>query len=162
MTGRTLPFPRAEYDARIVRVRAAMARRGIDLLVATDPSNMAWLTGYDGWSFYVHQCVLLGLEGAPVWFGREQDTSGARRTCFMGPEDIVGYPDHYVQSTERHPMERLCGLIAERGWGRATIGVEMDNYYFSAAAFATLRRGLPEATFRDATGLVNWERAIRM
>ena len=63
MTAVALPFERAEYDARIAKARRAMTERGIDLLVVTDPSNMAWLTGYDGWSFYVHQCVPLGMEG---------------------------------------------------------------------------------------------------
>ncbi len=156
-----LHFDRAEYDARIAKTRAEMARRGLDLLIVSDPSNMAWLTGYDGWSFYVHQCVLLAGDGEPVWFGRGQDANGALRTCFMAPANIVGYPDHYVQSTERHPMERLCAEIEARGWARAAIGVEMDNYYFSAAAFAALERGLPNAAFRDATGLVNWQRAVK-
>ena len=32
-------------------------RRGSSCLIVTDPSNMHWLTGYDGWSFYVHQAV---------------------------------------------------------------------------------------------------------
>jgi len=136
-----LPFERAEYDARIAKTRRAMAERGIDLLIVTDPSNMAWLTGYDGWSFYVHQCVLLGPDGAPVWFGRGQDANGARRTVFMGEDDIIGYPDHYVMSTERHPMDYLAGIIESRGHGRARIGVEMDNYYFSAACFAALGPG---------------------
>ena len=58
------PFDAAEYAARLARTRAAMAARGVELLIVTDPANMNWLTGYDGWSFYVHQCVLLGLEGA--------------------------------------------------------------------------------------------------
>ena len=84
MTAVALPFERAEYDARIAKTRRAMTERGIDLLIVTDPSNMAWLTGYDGWSFYVHQCVLLGMEGLPVWYGRAQDANGARRTVFMG------------------------------------------------------------------------------
>ncbi|MEM5436369.1 aminopeptidase P family N-terminal domain-containing protein, partial [Paraburkholderia diazotrophica] len=62
-----LPFDRAEYDARIAKTRKAMEKAQIDLLIVTDPTNMAWLTGYDGWSFYVHQCVLLALDGEPVW-----------------------------------------------------------------------------------------------
>jgi len=161
MTTPILHFDRTEYDARIARTRAAMERRSVELLVVSDPSNMAWLTGYDGWSFYVHQCVLLAPDGEPVWFGRGQDANGARRTCFMAGENIVGYPDHYVQSTERHPMDRLCAEIESRGWAKAAIGVEMDNYYFSAAAFAALERGLPNAAFRDTTGLVNWQRAVK-
>jgi ectoine hydrolase len=157
----SLSFTREEYAGRIAKTRLAMQARGIELVVVSDPSNMAWLTGYDGWSFYVHQCVLLGLEGDPIWFGRAQDANGAKRTCFMGRDDIVGYPDHYVQSTERHPMDRLSTIIEERGWGKAPVGVEMDNYWFSAAAFASLQRHLPDASFSDATGLVNWQRAVK-
>ena len=59
----TLNFSREEYAARLAKTRAAMARQGIDLLWVSDPSNMAWLTGYDGWSFYVHQGVLVPPEG---------------------------------------------------------------------------------------------------
>ncbi len=138
-----------------------MARRNLDLVLVSDPSNMAWLTGYDGWSFYVHQGVLLGLEGEPVWWGRGMDTNGAKRTVFMGHDNIVGYPDHYVQSSERHPMDHLSEVIAARGWARARIGVEMDNYWFSAAANASLRGHLRQAQFFDATGLVNWQRMVK-
>jgi ectoine hydrolase len=122
---------------------------------------MAWLTGYDGWSFYVHQAVLLGLDGEPVWWGRRMDSFGARRTVFMDEANIDGYPDEYVQSTERHPMEHLARLIEARGWSRAHIGVEMDNYWFTAAANQALNRHLPDARFSDATGLVNWQRIVK-
>ena len=157
----TLPFDRAEYAERLAKTRTAMEARGIGLLLATDPSNMAWLTGYDGWSFYVHQGVLVPLDEDPLWWGRAMDAFGARRTVWMAEDRIHGYPDDYVQSTERHPMDHLAGLIAERGWGGRTIGVEMDNYYFSAAAFAALQHGLPNARLADATALVNWQRTVK-
>lgn len=157
-----LAFARSEYAARIAKTRAAMERAGIDLLIVTDPTNMGWLTGYDGWSFYVHQCVLLALDGEPVWFGRNQDANGAKRTAFMAHENIVGYPDHYVQSSARHPMDYLSTeVIAARGWSTLRIGVELDNYYFSAAAYASLQKHLPAARWVDATALVNWQRAVK-
>ena len=156
-----LNFERSEYADRIARTRAAMEKAEIELLYVTDPSNMSWLTGYDGWSFYVHQGVLLAMEGDPVWWGRGMDAQGAKRTVFMGFDDIIGYPDHFVQSTERHPMDHLSQVIAERGWDKHAIGVEMDNYYFSAAAFASMQAHLPNATFKDATGLANWQRAVK-
>ena len=161
MTPVELNFTREEYAARIAKARVAMDERGLELLIVSDPSNMAWLTGYDGWSFYVHQCVLLTLDGDPIWFGRGQDANGAKRTVFMDHDHIVGYQDHYVQSSERHPMDALSNVIAEQAWNRLVIGVEMDNYYFSAACLASLKTHLPSADFRDATGLVNWCRAIK-
>ncbi|TCT04550.1 ectoine hydrolase [Tepidamorphus gemmatus] len=156
-----LHFTREEYADRLARTRRAMAERGIDLLIVSDPSNMNWLTGYDGWSFYVHQAVIVPPDGEPVWYGRGQDANGARRTAYLGDDNIIGYADHYVQSTERHPMNFLAEVIAARGWDRLVIGVEMDNYYFSAAAHAALVRNLPNARFTDATALVNWQRAVK-
>ena len=157
-----LPFERAEYAQRLAKTRAAMAQRGVDLLIVTDPANMNWLTGYDGWSFYVHQCVLVALDGEPLWFGRGMDGNGAVRTAWISPESIIRYPDNYVMSTERHPMDYLSTeVITARGWRTKRIGVEMDNYYFSAAAFASLQKHLPQATFIDTNGLVNWQRAVK-
>ncbi|MBT5266124.1 MAG: ectoine hydrolase DoeA [Rhodospirillaceae bacterium] len=156
-----LHFERAEYAVRIDKTRKAMERAGLDMLVVSDPSNMCWLTGYDGWSFYVHQAVLLGLDGDPIWWGRGQDANGAKRTVFMGHEDIIGYPDHYVMATDRHAMQTLASLIADRGWDKARVGVEMENYYYSAKAHAVLVSELPNATILDATALVNWQRAVK-
>ncbi len=161
MSDATLYFDQAEYAQRLKGTRQVMVDRGIDLLIVTDPSNMAWLTGYDGWSFYVHQCVLLPLDDEPIWYGRGIDANGAKRTTFLNHDNIISYPDHYVQSTERHPMDFLSDFIAGRGLDKGNIGVEMDNYYFSAAAYASLVKHLPNATFMDTTGLVNWRRVIK-
>ncbi|MGJ8571470.1 MAG: ectoine hydrolase DoeA [Hoeflea sp.] len=161
MSAPVLNFSRDEYSQRVAKTRAAMAAAGVDVIIVSDPSNMAWLTGYDGWSFYVHQCVVVGPDGDPVWFGRGQDANGARRTAYLSDSDIIGYADHYVQSTERHPMDYLSVKLDERGWGNKRIGVEMDNYWFSAAAYASLQKHLPNAKFSDATALVNWQRAVK-
>lgn len=161
MSAPVLNFSRDEYSQRLAKTRAAMAAAGVDVIIVSDPSNMAWLTGYDGWSFYVHQCVVVGPDGDPVWFGRGQDANGARRTAYLSDSDIIGYADHYVQSTERHPMDYLSAKLEERGWGTKRIGVEMDNYWFSAAAFAALQKHLPNARFLDVTALVNWQRAVK-
>jgi ectoine hydrolase len=138
-----------------------MAARGLDALLVSDPSNQAWLTGYDGWSFYVHQGVILLPDSDPIWWGRNQDTQGALRTVWMGKDRVWGYADSYVQSTERHPMQDLARRLAGLGLERARIGVEMDNYYFSAKAMEMLAKTLPGAEWIDATGLVNWQRCIK-
>ena len=155
------PFDRPEYDRRLAATRQAMARAGIDVLFVTDPSNQNWLTGYDGWSFYVHQGVILPIEGEPCWWGRMQDMAGAQRTVWMGEPCILGYDDRYVQSSTRHPMQDLAARLIGMGRGRARIGVEMDNYYYSAKAHAVLETALPDATLVDATALVNWQRLVK-
>ncbi|APX88995.1 ectoine hydrolase DoeA [Brevirhabdus pacifica] len=161
MTTSEANFSTAEYQDRVSRTQAEMAARGLDLIVVSDPSNMSWLTGYDGWSFYVHQCVLLGAEGLPIWWGRAMDVSGAQRTVFMPYDHILGYDDSFVQNPEKHPMSDLAGWIAYNGWHQGRIGVELDNYYYSAKAHLSLLDHLPEARFQDSTGLVNWQRAVK-
>ncbi len=155
-----LDFSRAEYADRLMRVRAAMARAGVEVLFCCDPSNMAWLTGYDGWSFYVHQGVVVGPKGDPVFWGRYMDSIGAQKTCYMGFDDITSYPDDYVMSTERHAMQTLAALIQDRGWADLTLGVEMENYYYSAKAHMVLSTALG-GNIVDATALVNWCRAVK-
>lgn len=155
------PFSNAEYDRRIAKTRAAMAKAGLDAIFVTDPSNQAWLTGYDGWSFYVHQGVILRQEGEPVWWGRGMDALGGLRTCWMAAENIHGYSDHYVQSTVFHPMQDLAERLKALGLETARIGVEMENYYYSAKAHAVLMAEMSRATLVDATALVNWQRLIK-
>lgn len=159
MPAETLNFTLEEYGSRIAKTREAMAVRGIDTLIVIDPSNMNWLSGYDGWSFYTHQCVVVPAEGDIFWFGRHMDAAGAVRTVHLPDRDVVPYPDHYVQNPDLHPMTRLAEVMTGRGLDRGTIGVEMDNYYVSAAAFNAMEAGLPNARFIDATLLVNWLRA---
>lgn len=154
-------FSQDEYQNRILKTRREMQKAEIDLLVVSDPSNMNWLSGYDGWSFYTHQAILLSMEGEPIWWGRGMDALGAKLTVFMDEENIVGYDDTYVQNLDKHPMETLAKLLKSLGKENSRIGLEMDNYYFSAAAFQSLVKNLPEAILKDATGLVNWQRAIK-
>ena len=146
-----MPFDRAEYVQRIDKTKECMVADGIDVLLISDPSNMNYLTGYNGWSFYVHQLVALALDdGEPMWIGRRMDVACAKFTVFMQPDRIVGYPEDYVQTSDRHEMDFIAGVLRERGWGKDRLGVEMDSYYFTPRALERLREGLPEATFADA------------
>ena len=154
-------FEKEEYEIRISKVRKSMDEKNIEVLIVTDPSNMAWLTGYDGWSFYVHQCVVLSLESEPFWYGRGMDANGAKLSVFMQHENIIGYPDDYVQNPEKHPMDYLCKILTEKNWAQKTIGVEKDNYYFTASCLESLQRNLVQANFVDSTGLVNWQRTVK-
>jgi ectoine hydrolase len=157
-----LLFREEEYQERLQNTRRRMAQDGIDLLIVSDPANMNYLTGYDGWSFYVPQVVVVDAQGGqPVWIGRGMDVNGARHTTWLDHANIVGYPDDYVQSTVKHPMNFVADEIRRRGWARGSIGVEMDAYYFSAKSFVELQKDLPEARFKDANLLVSWVRVVK-
>ena len=155
-----LNFSRGEFAARLAKVRAKMDAAGVEVLFTCDPSNMAWLTGYDGWSFYVHQGVIIGPSGDPVFWGRAMDAVGATKTCYMDVSDIVGYSDDYVMSTERHAMQHLGGVLKDRGWAELRLGVEMENYYYTAKAHAVFSTEVGQTPV-DVTALVNWCRAVK-
>jgi ectoine hydrolase len=155
-------FKTDEYLNRIKNTKTRMQSSGIDVLVVSDPANMNYLTGYDGWSFYVPQTVVVSLEDEqPIWVGRGMDASGAKHTTFLKEDHIIGYPDDYVQSTVKHPMNFVAEQIRRRGWHNRSIGVEMDAYYFSARGFAELQKDLPQAGFKDGNLLVSWVRIIK-
>jgi Xaa-Pro dipeptidase len=159
---KNLPFAPEEYRSRIRKTQEAMDHRGMELLLVTDPANMNYLTGYDGWSFYVHQGVVVALDEAqPFWFGREQDSNGARLTSWLPDDCIFGYPDHYVQSRYTHTIRWLANLLREKGLDKRRFGVEMDGYWFSARMYVTLLEELPQASLTDGTNLVNWVKTIK-
>jgi len=159
----TPPFAKAEYASRLLRVRARMAAAGIDLLLLADPANMNYLTGYDGWSFYVPQLVAVPCQSNedPLWLGRAMDRAQAPLTSWLPDDRVIGYPESYVQSAERHPMDWIADHLRGRGWDGRRIGTETDVYYFSPKALDRLRAGLPNAEFVDADLLVNWVRAVK-
>lgn len=157
-----LNFDRAEYAARLDAVKTRMSTEGIDVLVVTEPTNIYYLTGYDAYSYYVVQAVIVALEAdLPIWTGRFMDAVTAHSTTYLPSDHILPYPDHYVQSTERHPMAFIGKMIADKGWGNASIGVEMGAYYYTARSHAELQKTLPNARFQDAELLVNWIRIVK-
>lgn len=155
-------FSVEEYRQRIRKTKEKMKEEGIDLLVVSQPANMNYLSGYDGWSFYVHQCLLLHLDQEePLWLGRGMDANGARLTSFLADENILEYADDFVQSTVKHPMHFAAAVIKEKGWANCVIGVEMDQFYFTGRSYVELKHMLPSAKFEDANTLVNWVRVIK-
>jgi ectoine utilization protein EutD len=157
-----LPFERSEYEGRIARTKAAMAKAGVDVLLVVDPANMNYLTGYNAWSFYTPQTVVIaeGLD-EPLCIVRGMDARGARETTFLSPKSIIGFPDHYVQSLERHAMDYVAKMLEERGLANKRTGLELDTFYFSPTAAERLKMHMPNATFSDANLLVNWVRAVK-
>lgn len=155
-------FTKEEYQNRLAKTKKAMEERGIDVLLVTDPANMNYLTGYDAWSFYVHQLlIVIGTEDEPIWIGRGIDETAAHYTTWLKRENITSYADDYVQSVEKHPMDFVANIIEEKGQANKTIAAEYDSYYFTAKNYLQLEKNLPNATFVDGTNLVNWIRIIK-
>lgn len=156
-------FPREEFMTRLDKVKKSMKEKDIDVLLISDPANMCYLTGHNAWSFYVHQMVLVDLnEEMPYFIGRYMDAfSGVVKTTYLDEAHVRAYSDDHVQSLTKHPMDYVAKVVKELGLDKKNIGVEMDNYYFTAKAYAQLQQGLPDANFKNGDLIVNWVRIIK-
>ena len=126
-----LAFDKQEYLDRIENVKLRMMQFGLDVLIVSDPANMNYLTGYDGWSFYTPQAVVVAVaQDEPLCVVRGIDLNGAKVTTFLDEANLIGYPDDYVQSKRKHPMDFLAEVLEARGLGRGNIGLEMDASAF--------------------------------
>jgi Xaa-Pro dipeptidase len=143
-------FSKAEYDDRLRRVRHVMRERGLDAIIIGDPSNINWLCGYDAWSFYTPQMMLVDLDRGPFWMGREMDAGAARFTTYLTADQIIPYPETLVQRPDTHPAVFLADWMAKAGFANAKIGYESDVYYLSPRALAGLQDGMPKAVWIDA------------
>ncbi|SDT09152.1 Xaa-Pro dipeptidase [Brevibacterium sandarakinum] len=160
-----LSFSPDEYLGRIASVRNRMVDQGLSALIVTDPANIYYLTGYNAWSFYTPQLLYVPAAGPLTLFLRDMDARGATHTSWLPPEDIVGYPERYVQRPHIHPFDWVAFALRQR-WevARASsspVGVEMDSHFFSPRAFRSLVNGIPEWRLVDSFELVNWIRAVK-
>jgi ectoine hydrolase len=153
----------AEYDTRLARVRAAMASRSFAALVVTDPANLFYLTGYDAWSFYTPQCLVVPAEGELHLFARAMDAAGAAFTCNLRREQVHGYPESLVHRPDVHPFDWIAATARELGLipAASMVGIEGDSHFFSARAFLALGNGLDDCRLVDSAELVNWVRLVK-
>ena len=155
-------FTKEEYKSRLKKVQASMQKKGIELLISQDPSNMNYLTGYDAWSFYYAQCVIVHVNSdEPICFVRDQDAGGAYIKTYLKDENIIKYDEKYIHTWPLHPYDALVDLIKEKKWDNLSVGLEMDSHYFTAYCYEKIKAGLPNAKIKDCERLVNWVRVVK-
>ena len=157
-----MSFSKAEYKDRLKKVQKSMQDKGIELLISQDTANMNYLTGYDAWSFYYAQCVLVHVNAEePICFVRAQDAGGAYIKTYLQDENIIKYDEKYIHTWPSHPYDYLVEIIKQKKWDKLKIGLEMDSHYFTAYCYEKIKSGLPNAKLKDSERLVNWVRLIK-
>ena len=157
-----MSFSKEEYKNRLKKVQLSMQKKGIELLISQDTSNINYLTGYDAWSFYYSQCVIVHINSEePICFIRAQDAGGAYLKTYLKSENIIVYDEKYIHAWPSHPYDALVNLLKKNKWEKLNIGVEMDAHYFTAYCYEKLKQNLPNAKIKDSERLVNWVRIIK-
>lgn len=155
-------FPGDEYEARLVRTRDRMATQGLTHLVVSDPANIYYLTGFDACSFYTPQLLLVSMDEPLALFVRQIDASSVWLTTNLSEEQVLGYPERYVQQAEVHPMDWIAHTLRPRFEAGSVIGVESDSPHYTVRAHHALAAGLgADVTLRPCPQVVNWVRAVK-
>jgi Xaa-Pro dipeptidase/ectoine hydrolase len=155
-------FTAEEYKQRLKKVQSVMQEKGIELLISQDTANMNYLTGYDAWSFYYAQCVIVHANAdEPICFVRAQDAGGAYIKTYLKDQNIIKYHEKYIHTWPLHPYDYLVEIIKQNKWDKLNIGLEMDSHYFTAYCYEKIKQGLPNAKFKDSERLVNWVRLVK-
>ena len=151
---------RPEHERRMARTQEVLRGRGLDALVVTDPANLYYLTGYNAWSFYMPQALLVPAQGEAHLVLRAMDAKGGHHTATLPRDRIHGYPEHYVHRHDIHPWEWIASTGREVGVlpsGAGTIAMELDAHFFSPRAYLAFGATLPQAEVVDSQELVNWK-----
>lgn len=139
-----------------------MREREIDVLLATEPASMYYLTGFALSAHYHRQFVIITHDNEdPVWFGREAvDGVSARRTVYMSDDNVVTHRYRY-DGPSLETTEYLAEYIADQAWQNASIGVEAQKPSFPYHCGQLLKTKLPNVTFVDVSNAIDTVRVIK-
>lgn len=145
-------FDQAEFDARLLRVRAALRKAGVAAGLFDEIEAMAWIGGY-GSSLNRWRCLVVPVEGEPFILIRALDANVCRGQSWV--RDVLTYRDW------DDPMPVLAAALAARGLAAARIGLDCNSYAMSVARFAAMQRALPDAALVDLGPLANELRLVK-
>lgn len=154
------PFNESEYKVRIDRIKKKMESAGIDVLLSAEPSNIYYIIGYSLHTYGGLQLAIVdSQDNSAHWFGRFMDEKGAGLVTGFDANHIHIYTD--VNAPNRQAIDVIVDLAKKNKWENKRIGVEEGSSYLPPRVLNVLKAGLPNATFVDATRLVNWVRTTK-
>lgn len=145
-------FSDAELHGRIAALRRLMAKRALDVVLVSTPENIYYLSGLSDWGFFAPVMLVVPLEGDLVVATRDNKAATVRRQVA-----VAGFEGHSDSETVADAVTRV---VLTQGRARDRIGLEMWSSGLSHGLASRLRALLPDATWEDASGLVDGLRAV--
>lgn len=142
-----LSFPAAEFEGRLVRIRDRMKAAGLDALIVTRGENIFYGSGFrashfSSWLSELHALIVPAV-GEPRLMTRALEKEIARLQWTGSP---------YLYLDHQNPYEVLVQILKESGNTGTSIGIE--ERFLKLSQFKAIQRHLPQATFSDASGLI--------
>ncbi|TIP69271.1 MAG: aminopeptidase P family protein [Mesorhizobium sp.] len=149
-----LAFTEVEFRQRLDAVRKVMDKKGLDALLITHYPNVGYLSGLQTFGSGWYMCMLVPREGEPVLHIGHLEFANALLTSWVA--DIRG-----VRWAAGGEAEGFVEIVKERKLEEKRIGLELGRSGLSLRFFEGLKRGLPNATFIDASDVVVEPRMIK-
>jgi Xaa-Pro aminopeptidase len=133
-------FPRGEYDERLGRLRAAMADRSVDAVIADECEMLHYFTGF-AISENLYRAVVIPAAGQPVMTVRRLDEGVFLKTSWFGSRRAF--------EDDEDPVAVVAEVVDRLGAARGHIGLDMNSYCMPVKRFRRLQALLPEVEFSD-------------
>src|SRR5262245_61260831 len=149
-------------DAKLERVRALMAERGLDAIVARAPDNVLYLTSF--WGMKGWDAVVFPREGDPALICLEPSADDAARMAWT---DDVRFFAGYDPRDPRPPVARVLEAAVDAASGFETVGLELSLGTQASDRMVGEPTTYTKAWFDafpgavDATPLLNTARAVK-
>jgi len=151
-----LHFTRKEFEDRLAKARAEMARQGLDGLILFRQESMYYLTGYDTEGFVMFQGLYLSADGRVALCTRSADRVQSRMTSIL--EDVRIWTDE----DGANPAVDLRAMVEDLGGRGKRIGVEYHAYGLTGQRALMVNAAFDGfATLVDASDLVRLLRLVK-
>lgn len=168
------PFTEEELAGRLVRVRAEMAGRDLDIALVSTPENIFYLTGLDHWGYFAPHLLVVPADGEMTLITRAMERVSVAKqvhnALFAGHEDNETAADVAIRLLDLRERARTRGeavhaeirdLLQDHAVGRIRIGVEIWSSGHAYGFGRALRDGVEGAEWRDITGMIDRLRLVK-
>jgi Xaa-Pro dipeptidase len=144
-------FARAEYEARMAKLRAALAARHLDAAIFTGPENIFYLTGQQTPGYYAFQCLIVPATGTPLFLLRQLELANFLRNSFIDAYETYG--------DGGTPAALLLDALRRFDLPGGRIAIEKGGWFLPITFYETLSAAIGIA--EDASGLVEQLRRVK-
>ncbi|HET8884193.1 MAG TPA: Xaa-Pro peptidase family protein [Candidatus Saccharimonadales bacterium] len=147
-------FPDEEYTGRLERIRARMDEERFDVCMLSAPENIYYLTGLNHWGFFGLHLLIVPKKGDLCLIARKMETVTITNQV-ADKAEFRGYLD------SESAADFTADIMKEKGFEKATIGIDMGAQYRSYADTKRLMDGLPDANWKNSQDLMTKIRMIK-
>ena len=135
-----MDFSADEFAERLARLRSAMKRSAVEVMLIDDCESLAYFTGYET-TLNLYRACLVPREAPPTMVLRALDAGPFRaRAWFDACETFADHED---------PVQKIAATLQRDGFASSAIGFDSASHALTVDCLERLRRSLPKARFVD-------------